>query len=59
MTTGVLARGTLIASLYKRGVYLTGKARLSVPNAALINHVSNDSNVSVGVIQSDGLVDLN
>jgi ATP-binding cassette, subfamily C (CFTR/MRP), member 1 len=39
MTTGVLCRSALIASLYKRGVYLTGKARTEIPNAALVNHV--------------------
>jgi ATP-binding cassette subfamily C (CFTR/MRP) protein 1 len=40
MTTGVLARAALIASLYKRGVHLTPKARTQIPHAALVNHVS-------------------
>jgi ATP-binding cassette subfamily C (CFTR/MRP) protein 1 len=39
MTTGVLARAALIGSLYKRGVYLTPKARTQIPHAALVNHV--------------------
>jgi ATP-binding cassette subfamily C (CFTR/MRP) protein 1 len=39
MTTGVLARAALIASLYNRGVHLTAGARTAIPNAALVNHV--------------------
>ncbi|KAI0768143.1 ABC protein [Trametes elegans] len=42
MTTGLLARAALISSIYKRGVSLTGKARTSLPNAALVTHISTD-----------------
>lgn len=42
MTTGLLARAALITSVYKRGVRLTGKARISLPNSALVNHISTD-----------------
>ncbi|KAL6299258.1 P-loop containing nucleoside triphosphate hydrolase protein [Sparassis latifolia] len=42
MTTGMLARAALISSIYKRGVSLTGKARMSLPNAKLVTHISTD-----------------
>ncbi|GLB40166.1 putative ABC protein [Lyophyllum shimeji] len=42
MTTGVLARAALINSIYKRGVNLTGKARTTLSNSDLINHISTD-----------------
>ncbi|KAH8099948.1 ABC protein [Cristinia sonorae] len=42
MTTGLLARAALISSIYKRGVYLTGKARTNFPSSALMNHISTD-----------------
>ncbi|KAF5371833.1 hypothetical protein D9615_009539 [Tricholomella constricta] len=42
MTTGVLARAALISSIYKRGVNLTGKARTTLSNSDLINHISTD-----------------
>ena len=42
MATGVLARGALIASIYERGVHLTGKERVKHTNAALVNHISTD-----------------
>ncbi|KAI0711948.1 P-loop containing nucleoside triphosphate hydrolase protein [Cerioporus squamosus] len=42
MTTGLLARAALISSVYKRGVSLTGKARMTLPNAALVTHISTD-----------------
>ncbi|KAJ6577414.1 P-loop containing nucleoside triphosphate hydrolase protein [Mycena capillaripes] len=42
MTTGVLARAALTASIYKRGVRLTGKARTTLTNSDLLNHVSTD-----------------
>ncbi|EKM58258.1 uncharacterized protein PHACADRAFT_171522 [Phanerochaete carnosa HHB-10118-sp] len=42
MSTGLLARAALIASIYKRGVNLTGKARTNFPNSALVNHISTD-----------------
>ncbi|KAF8972123.1 hypothetical protein BDZ97DRAFT_1913365 [Flammula alnicola] len=42
MVTGVLARGALIRSIYKRGVNLTGKARTSISNSDLMNHISTD-----------------
>ena len=42
MSTGVLARAALISSIYRRGVMLTPKARTSLSNAALVNHISTD-----------------
>ena len=42
MSTGVLARAALIGSIYKRGVNLTPKARTTITNAALVNHISTD-----------------
>ncbi|KAI0661576.1 ABC protein [Cubamyces menziesii] len=42
MTTGLLARAALISSIYKRGVSLTGKARTTLPNSALVTHISTD-----------------
>ncbi|EIW84009.1 ABC protein [Coniophora puteana RWD-64-598 SS2] len=42
MTTGVLARAALIAAIYKRGTHLTGKARIALTNATLMNHISSD-----------------
>lgn len=46
MTTGLLARAALIASIYKRGVNMTGKARTKFPNSALVNHISTDVRAS-------------
>ena len=40
MATGVLARATLIGSLYKRGLAMTPKERNLHPVAALVNHMS-------------------
>ncbi|KIJ14255.1 hypothetical protein PAXINDRAFT_169871 [Paxillus involutus ATCC 200175] len=42
MATGVLARAALITSIYERGVSLTGKARVKLTNATLVNHISTD-----------------
>ncbi|KIM40488.1 hypothetical protein M413DRAFT_19157 [Hebeloma cylindrosporum] len=42
MVTGVMARATLIRSIYKRGVNLTGKARTKISNSDLMNHISTD-----------------
>ncbi|KAG2105828.1 ABC protein [Suillus discolor] len=42
MATGVLARAALITCIYERGVNLTGKARIKLNNAALVNHISTD-----------------
>ncbi|KAJ6630972.1 P-loop containing nucleoside triphosphate hydrolase protein [Mycena sp. CBHHK59/15] len=42
MTTGVLARAALTASIYKRGVRLSGKARATLTNSDILNHVSTD-----------------
>ncbi|TBU32613.1 P-loop containing nucleoside triphosphate hydrolase protein [Dichomitus squalens] len=42
MNTGLLARAALISSIYKRGISLTGKARTTLPNAALVTHISTD-----------------
>ena len=42
MATGVLARTALTACIYERGVNLTGKARIKLSNATLVNHISTD-----------------
>ncbi|KAG2037724.1 hypothetical protein BDR03DRAFT_1091732 [Suillus americanus] len=42
MVTGVLARAALITCIYERGVNLTGKARVKLNNATLVNHISTD-----------------
>ncbi|KIK67839.1 hypothetical protein GYMLUDRAFT_216120 [Collybiopsis luxurians FD-317 M1] len=42
MTTGVLARAALTNCIYKRGVVLTGKSRVELPNAKLVNSISTD-----------------
>ncbi|KZP31699.1 ABC protein [Athelia psychrophila] len=42
MGTGILARGALIGAVYKRSVHLSGKARTTITNAALMNHLSTD-----------------
>ncbi|THV08675.1 P-loop containing nucleoside triphosphate hydrolase protein [Dendrothele bispora CBS 962.96] len=42
MTTGVLTRAALTNSIYKRSVMLTGKSRVQLSNAELINHISTD-----------------
>ncbi|KAF9237594.1 ABC protein [Melanogaster broomeanus] len=42
MATGLLARAALIACIYERGVSLTGKARVELTNAMLVNHISTD-----------------
>ncbi|KAG1834892.1 ABC protein [Suillus variegatus] len=42
MATGVLARAALITCIYERGVNLTGKARIKLNNATLVNHISTD-----------------
>ncbi|KIO14761.1 hypothetical protein M404DRAFT_118392 [Pisolithus tinctorius Marx 270] len=42
METGILARAVLIACIYERGVKLTGKERVKLTNATLVNHISTD-----------------
>lgn len=42
MSTGVLARGALIASIYKRGVFLAPSSRPSFPISTFVNHISTD-----------------
>ncbi|KAJ4479332.1 ABC protein [Lentinula aciculospora] len=42
MTTGVLARGALTNSVYKRSVVLTGRARIEYTNVKLVNSISTD-----------------
>ena len=54
MTTGLLARAALISSIYKRGVNLTGKARTTLPNSALVNHISTDvSLIELDIFEKD------
>ncbi|KAJ7779407.1 hypothetical protein DFH07DRAFT_1030143, partial [Mycena maculata] len=40
MTTGILARTALTASLYRRLLHLTPKARTGLSNSAVLNHIS-------------------
>ncbi|KAI6009305.1 ABC protein [Pisolithus marmoratus] len=42
METGVLTRAVLIACIFERGVMLTGKERVKLTNATLVNHISTD-----------------
>ncbi|TFK28166.1 ABC protein [Coprinopsis marcescibilis] len=42
MLTGALTRATLISSMYKRSVNLTGKARTNLSTSDIVNHVSTD-----------------
>lgn len=42
MSTGVLLRGGLITAIYSRSLRLTTRARSSIPNGRLINHISTD-----------------
>ncbi|KAF8582394.1 ABC protein [Ramaria rubella] len=42
MSTGVLARSALIASIFKRGVFLAPSARPAHPSSSLVNHISTD-----------------
>ena len=56
MTTGLLARAALIASVYKRGVNLTGKARTKFPNSALVNHISTDVSLSSRMYAVDAIL---
>lgn len=40
--TGVLARAALITSIYRKSMVLSGKARITITNGKLVNHVSTD-----------------
>ncbi|KAJ3572547.1 hypothetical protein NP233_g3005 [Leucocoprinus birnbaumii] len=42
MMTGILARTTLISSIYNRGVRFTGKSRVILPNSKLVSYISSD-----------------
>lgn len=42
MQVGVFSRGALIAALYRRAMTLSGKARATISNGRLINHISTD-----------------
>lgn len=41
-TTGVLARGALISSVYRKAMVLSGKARVVATNGKLVNNISTD-----------------
>lgn len=41
-STGVLLRGGLITAIYSRSLRLTTRARSSLPNGRLVNHISTD-----------------
>ncbi|KZO92802.1 ABC transporter [Calocera viscosa TUFC12733] len=41
-STGVLLRGALISAIYSRSVHLTGRARATLTNGKLVNHISTD-----------------
>ena len=40
--TGVMARGALIAAIYRKSMKLSGKSRTVITNGALVNHLSTD-----------------
>ena len=42
MSSGVLLRGGLITAIYSRSLRLTTRARATLPNGRLINHISTD-----------------
>ncbi|KAF9484355.1 ABC transporter [Pholiota conissans] len=42
MSTGVLIRGGLITAIYQRSLRLTSRARATLPNGQLVNHISTD-----------------
>jgi ABC-type bacteriocin/lantibiotic exporter with double-glycine peptidase domain len=42
MSTGVLLRGGLIAAIYSRSLRLTSRARSTLTNGKLVNHISTD-----------------
>ncbi|KAM0788854.1 hypothetical protein ACM66B_002939 [Microbotryomycetes sp. NB124-2] len=39
---GVLARGALITAIYRKAMVLSGKARVTITNGKLVNHISTD-----------------
>ena len=41
-STGVLLRGGLITAIYSRSLHLTTRARATLPNGRLVNHISID-----------------
>ncbi|GLB40491.1 putative transporter [Lyophyllum shimeji] len=41
-STGVLLRGGLITAIYNRSLKLTARARSTLPNGKLVNHISTD-----------------
>ena len=42
MSSGVLLRGGLITAIYSRSLRLTTRARATLPNGRLVNHISTD-----------------
>jgi hypothetical protein len=42
MATGVLIRGGLITAIYTRSLRLTSRARSTLTNGKLVNHISSD-----------------
>lgn len=40
--TGVMARGALIAAIYRKSMKLSGKSRTVITNGMLVNHLSTD-----------------
>ncbi|KAH8915903.1 ABC transporter [Atractiella rhizophila] len=42
MECGTLARGALISAIYRRAMVLSGKARITLNNGRLVNHISTD-----------------
>ncbi|ORY64744.1 P-loop containing nucleoside triphosphate hydrolase protein [Leucosporidium creatinivorum] len=39
---GVLARGALIAAIYRRAMVMSGRARVTITNSKLVSHISTD-----------------
>ncbi|KAL8286968.1 hypothetical protein RQP46_003974 [Phenoliferia psychrophenolica] len=44
---GILARGALIAAVYRRAMVLSGKSRVQISNSKLVNHISTDILIEV------------
>ena len=42
MAVGVMARAALISAIYRRSMVLSGKARQTITNGRLVNHISTD-----------------
>ena len=52
LSSGILLRGGLITAIYRRCTKLTARARSTLPNGKLVNHISTDvSRIDYGCLQ--------